>query len=227
MGGASLGSVGGMFGSTMGSSANAPAGTTPGMLNAATNKYEAFNPATQAGSWTPSTGPNMENLSTAGLDDATGLPTYITNFLSTGGGAGTLTAPVATAGGAAVTSNALKAAPGGKALPKEHVDPAKLVTKPSVAVKTPAATPAASTIHQVAGSGNSGQQPLYVNDQWNFQTGTSQPMATPALGGPSANQGGQAPIYSDGKGNFFFDAAGTKPVTGPAAQQFKFQYGMG
>lgn len=85
-----------------------------------------------------------------------------------------------------------------------------------------AAAPAKPALQQVGGQGY-GQQPLYVNDQWNSQGGTSMPVATPALGAVGQ---GQAPFWTDGKGNYFFDAQGTKPVTGGAATQLKNQFGM-
>lgn len=226
MGGASLS---GLFGgpSTLGSNLSAPANTTPGVMGAQ-GKLEAFNPATMAGtynSFAPT--PTMQNFTAAGMDAATGLPSYVTNFLQQGG-TGTLKPPQFTmdpgtgveAAGAAGSQVMKKAnipiAPGG--VPKKTTTTATTAT-----TAAPAATAAKAPLTQVGG--NNYAQPLYVNDQWNFQTGTSQPMATPALGGPSANQGGQAPVFTDGKGNYFYDAAGSQPVTGPAAVQFKNMYG--
>jgi hypothetical protein len=90
MGGSSLG---GMFGgpSTIGSNAYAPANTTPSVMGA-TGKLEAFNPATMAGTYNTPTAPTMQDFNSAGMDAATGLPSYVTNFLQQGG-TGTLKAP--------------------------------------------------------------------------------------------------------------------------------------
>jgi hypothetical protein len=58
-----------------------------------------------------------------------------------------------------------------------------------------------------------------VSDQYNMMQGGSNQMATPAIGGVSNHPQFTAPIYSDGKGGFFYDAAGKQPMTGPALQQ--------
>jgi hypothetical protein len=204
-------------------------------------KLTAFDPNTM----TPTTAdvaPKQTPLEALGYESGSPLP-WQTNWLQNGGaapGTATLTPGQVVPGqetyapkiAGAVTPGKQKTSPmpippvGGKA---GGVPPPTPGTKVGTGAQTGAGgyggAPGAGTPGLTQVGGNQGQQPLYVNDQWNFQTGTSQPMATMAPGGPMANQGGQAPFWSDGKGNFFYDAQGTKPVTGPGVQQLKNMFG--
>jgi hypothetical protein len=217
----------GLFGgSTLGGSTS-QAGTTNAITNSA-GTLEAYNPNTMSQTTqAPTTAPPPE-FTAAGMDAGTGLPSYVTNWLQAGG---TGTMPTST--GIMPSSPAQQSTAAAALTPQSTLKPLaeskwnpaipKPAVKPAVGPATaPAAAGAAPALRQVGGNM---QQPLYVSDQWNGSTGTSQQMATPALGGPSANQGGQAPFWSDGKGNFFYDAQGTKPVTGAVTQQLKNQYG--
>lgn len=222
MGGSSLGS---MFGgpSTIGSNKYAPANTTPSVMGAQ-GKLEAFNPTTMAGTYNSTTPtPTMENFTGAGLDAASGLPTYVTNFLQQGG-TGTLKAPQFTMEGTGVEQKGVQ---GSQVMQKANIPIAPggvPPPKPKVNTTTTATTPAAGagTGLTMVPQGNNNSPVLAVNDQWNFQGGTSMPVASAPLGSGGANSGGgQKPVYQDGKGGFFWDEAGTQPVPAGAAQQFK------
>lgn len=215
-----------------GSSAN-----TIDAVKTATGDLKAYDPTTMAGT-TKAPTPEQPKFAAAGMD-TTGLPSYITNWLAQGGqgamptmsnvstnplGMGATAAGVGAGGTQLTGSNKATGDDDAawRASHKAQIDAAAAASIPKPPPTAPAAAPAGPGLTQVGGQY---QQPLYVNDQWNASTGTSQPMATPALGGPFANQGGQAPFWRDSKGNFFFDQAGTKPVSGPAAQQLKNQFG--
>jgi hypothetical protein len=152
--------------------------------------------------------------------DSSGIPSWQSNWLQNGG-QGTLKMPEA-----GVTGDVQTSAKGELFKPPTPIAP---IPPPVKKVTTPAktTTTAPKTTTAAAGpgltmvpQGNNNSPVLAVNDQWNFQAGTSMPVASAPLGS-NGNGGGQAPVFTDGKGNFFFDQAGTKPVPAGAAQQFK------
>jgi len=232
MGGSSLGS---MFGgpSTIGSNKYAPANTTPSVMGAQ-GKLEAFNPTTMAGTYNSTTPtPTMENFTGAGLDAASGLPTYVTNFLQQGG-TGTLKAPqftmegtgveqAGTAGSQVMKTANIPIAPGG-------VPPVKKTTNTTAAAG--ASSTGANGIQPLNIPQFTQQGPLVVNDQWGGgpgqSSGTSQQVATPALGSPTnpfaslIQPNGMMPqFFSDGKGGFYSDAQGKVPVPANVAAILK------
>ncbi|MET0167719.1 MAG: hypothetical protein ABW318_22325 [Vicinamibacterales bacterium] len=233
MGGASLS---GLFGgpSTLGSNLSAPANTTPTVMGAQ-GKLEAFNPATMAGtynSFAPT--PTMQNFTAAGMDAATGLPSYVTNFLQQGG-TGTLKPPQFTmdpgtgveaagaAGSQVMKKAAIPIAPGG--VPKK-------TTTTATAGATSSTPGQSATGIQPVNTNWQQTSPLIVNDQWGGgpgqSSGTSQQVATPALGSPTnpfaslIQPNGMMPqFFTDGNGNYFSDAQGKVPVPANVAQILK------
>lgn len=223
-----IGALPGFGGTPFGGATGTQAGLT-GAVKGGGGQLTEYNPTTMSQTTQappPSTAPEF---TAAGMDAGTGMPSYVSNWLQSGG-TGTMptstgimpASPVtqSTAGDLfKPTTGAKVAAKGAEAIKPGQIKPK--VTAPAGGIGAPAGA-AAPALKQVGGNM---QQPLYVSDQWNGSIGSSQQMATPALGGPNANQGGQAPFWTDGKGNYFFDAQGTKPVTGAVTQQLKNQFG--
>lgn len=139
-----------------------------------------------------------------------GVPDFVKNWLQSGGSGPMPTSNVTLANNApAITQlDPLK--------PKDTwVDPSPQKTpppKPVTATKTTPtkAAPAAQTgvqglqMHGPWEGANNG--PLFVNDQWQGGTGTSQPVATPALGSQSSSWYSQfsGPVWTDPKTGFVY-----------------------
>lgn len=232
MGGSGLGMGSmGAFGSTLGygnvGGGSPSANTTAAVTNPGSGKLEAYDPSTMTTQTKALTMPGGP-INAVGMASS-GVPDYVSNFLQQGGSgtmptstnqAGFANTEHSVAGDLLHPTNASKVkATGAEAIKAGQIAP----TTPKAS--TPASTPAtgATGLQMVGGNTGGMQQPLFVNDQWNAQGGTSMPVATPALG---PQMGGQAPVWTDGKGNFFFDAQGTKAVTGPALTQFRNQFGV-
>lgn len=234
--GGGFGALPGFGGMSFGSSSANRAGMTDAFKNSAGQLTE-FNPLTMSGTTKapePSTAPQF---TAAGMDATTGMPSYITNWLQSGG---TGTMPTST--GILPASPAQQSQAGELIVPKSAPKVAatgKEAIKSVPKVVTPAATTktaAAPAMQQVAGTGGGGGygpvyggpgsvgQPgsLVVNDQYNPTTGTSNPVATPGLGA-GLNNTPIPPLFSDGKGHYFYDAAGKQAVPANALQQYKNQ----
>lgn len=201
-------SLGNMFGqSTMGSNANAPAGTTPSVMGAS-GKLEAFNPATMADAWAPAPGQTMANL---------GFPT------NQGGGVFSISGP-----GVQIAGE--KAAP-----QKPFVPPPKVNTPAGGSSSTGPTTvngPTTDGAFKPITLPTFPQGQQVVNDQWQPGLGTSLPVVSSGLGAGWTAQnnplnalmpsGGVMPqFFSDGKGGFSYDAAGKQMVPSTVANILK------
>ena len=227
-----MGQFGGLFNGGMGSVAGQNTGGYGGTTTAtpdASGKLVEYNPNTMSTPFKPAAQPTPIDFNTAGMD-ASGIPNYLSNWLASGaqGTAPTAPQPASTAPTIAQGPVAIgTATPAPKKIGTGAMTGSGGYGGPLPAATTTAgatsSTPGKSApgLTQVGGS-NGLQAPLAVNDQWNFQGGTSLPVASPPHG--AAGQG-QAPFWTDSKGNYFYDAAGTKPVTGGAATQLKNQFG--
>lgn len=219
----------GSTGSTMGGGRLASANAVSA-VDAGNGTLKAYDPTSMSMTTAPMPTYEGPSFNPAGMDARTGLPTYMTNWLA-GGASGTAPTDSGDAIGTLFTPEA------GKTLTEKYkANAAKPLDKNVHPVVDPGqgkgpgtTTPGnAPTLTQVPGSGlpqGGFQQPLFVNDQWQGGTGTSQPVATPALGSNFQPQF-SAPIYTDGKGGYFTDPAGKVPLTGPALQQIKNSLGL-
>lgn len=221
-----MGSLPGYGGSSFGGANGTQAGLT-GAVKGATGALTEYNPQTMSETTKaapPSTAPEF---TAAGMDSTSGMPSYVTNWLQSGG-TGTMptstgimpASPVAQS----TAGDLFKPTTGAKIKSKE---PAAWVSPPApkTVTKTPAAAGAgaATGIQAVNMPQFTQQGPLVVNDQWGGgpgqSSGTSQQVATPALGSPVnpfasliQPNGVMPQFFSDGKGNFFSDAQGKVPV---------------
>jgi hypothetical protein len=238
MGGTGLGMGSmGSFGSTLGYGATGggspSANTTAAVTNPGTGKLEAYDPTTMTTQTKPIT-PPAGPINAVGMSSS-GVPDYVSNWLAGGGGG---VAPTSTnMGGFANSEQSTKGTLFHPTLVPRHTattsgtptgTPTTGGTLPATTPTPAASTPATAGITQVPGSGlpqGGFQQPLFVNDQWQGGTGTSQPVATPALGSGFQPQFA-APIFTDGKGNFFSDPQGKVPLGANAAQQAKNSMGL-
>jgi hypothetical protein len=185
------------------STAGASANTAPAITNAA-GKLEAWNPQTMSGITPDKPAVQHTDFQTAGMDAGTGLPSYMTNWLS-GGAVGpppTLTQPGSTA--APVTQGAAEkgAAYVDKRKPGTGPPPAP---PPTAKTTTPTTTPktTAPTLSYVASQPNN----YVVHDQYNSSQGVSSPVASP--------QGSSQPYWIDPKTGYrYADAEGKYPLNG-------------
>ena len=178
-------------------------------------KLVAFDPNTMTQKLAAPQAPN-EDVNAVGMS-SWGVPTYVQNWLQSGG-QGTM--PTGN-----WSSNAAGPAPTQPGVTKAKdtwVDksPKKVAPPPTTTTTTKGAT--SSTGPTTAQTGVQGLQmhgpwegantgPLFVNDQWQGGTGTSQPVATPALGTQNVSPYAQfsGAVWTDPKTGFIYsDSAG-------------------
>jgi hypothetical protein len=233
MGQAQLGGMGalpGYGGSSFGGANGTQAGLT-GAVKGATGALTEYNPQTMSETTKaapPSTAPEF---TAAGMDSTSGMPSYVTNWLQSGG---TGTMPTST--GIMPASPVAQSQAGDLFKPQgaaKRAMPAKeafVAPPPKVATKT--ATPAAGAgaggidpsgltlipMNAAGGYNQPGlQQPMAVSDQWNgLQGGSNQIASPPVGGGQNAPQMMSKGIYTDNKGNYFSKDASGKivPISG-------------
>lgn len=240
--GGGIGALPGFGGTPFGQSSSMRAGMTDAFKGPGGQLTE-FNPATMAETTKappPSTAPNF---TAAGMDAGTGMPSYVTNWLQSGG-QGTMptstgvmpASPVAQSEGGTLLKPESAPRLAQAANPKERITSAaatKAATTTAAAGKAAVADPMAGMtmipFNAPGGYNQPGlQQPMAVSDQWNMGTGSSQQIASPPVGGGmNAPQMMGGPIFTDSKGGYFSKDAKTGkmvPLTGLALTTAK---GMG
>jgi hypothetical protein len=227
---------------------NDPASTTGGL--------KAYDPHTMAGTTAAPVDTTPEKFAAVGMD-ASGMPSYVKNWLDQGGQGAMPTQsntninPLtgANAAGIGAGGTAIKGGPAymgdddaawNKAHAKEIAAQAaknaaaKAGAKPGATTTDPMTGLTLIPMNAQGGYNSPGlQQPMAVSDQWNSFQGGSNQIASPALGSSNAPQLMSKGIFTDNKGNYFSKDASGKVVpltgTGPGGADYvkKFFQGWG